>query len=75
MILQLAVTILALAVLMGGWLLLQGWVRRTSPELTSECDVLDGRFGCGSCIRRGRCDHGEHEFSRRPRYPDSKLPG
>lgn len=74
MILQLAVTIVALTVLLGGWMLLQGWVRRASPELTPESDVLDGRFGCGSCIRRGHCDHGDHAFIRPRRCLDNKLP-
>jgi hypothetical protein len=75
MLTQLAVTILALALLMGGWLTLQAWVRRLYPELTPDSDVLDGRFGCGNCIRRGHCDHGGHEFSRPRRCPDSKPPG
>jgi hypothetical protein len=74
MVLQLAITIIALTVLVGGWMLLQEWVRRTSPDLTDESDVLDGRFGCGSCIRRGRCDHSDQEFSPPRRCLDNRLP-
>lgn len=55
MLIQLAITVLVLFIIMGGWLALQAWVRRISPGLPDDCDVLRGRWGCHGCSPTGRC--------------------
>ena len=46
-----AVTIIALALLLTAWILFQNWVRRHTPGMRSDADVLRGRFGsCGACF-------------------------
>ena len=44
-----------MGLLMTGWYVVQGWVRRHSPEIGEDCDILEGRWGCGDCILHGRC--------------------
>ena len=56
MLLQLLLTMAVLGALMGGWLGLQAWVRRGSPELTPDCDVLHGRWGCHGCSLSSACN-------------------
>lgn len=59
MLLQLAITFLVLGAIMGGWLGLQAWIRRASPQLSGDCDVLQGRWGCHGCSLTGRCGASE----------------
>ena len=48
---HIAVTIVGLAVLITAWLAFQSWVRRTTPGMRNDADVLRGRFGsCGACF-------------------------
>ena len=45
------VTIFALGILITLWVLFQGWVRRHTPGMRDDADVLRGRFGsCGACF-------------------------
>jgi len=50
MLYHLVITTLLVALLMGGWIGLQSWVRRRSPWMSHDTDVLQGRFSCGTCI-------------------------
>ncbi len=59
MLSQLAIAITGLGLLMTGWYVVQGWVRRHSPEIGDDCDILEGRWGCGDCILHGRCKREE----------------
>ncbi len=46
-----AVTILALGLLLSAWVAFQSWVRRATPGMREDADVLRGRFGsCGACF-------------------------
>ncbi len=48
---HLAITIVALGLLLTAWVLFQGWVRRHTPGMREDADVLRGRFGsCGACF-------------------------
>lgn len=65
-------TVLALAALAGGWVLLQRWLARLDPELPgiqrscSGCPVpgVDGAGGCG-----GGCGAGSREAARAGEEP------
>ncbi len=57
MVLQLLVTVAIMTVLMGGYYLVQRGLRRVSPEVGPECDVLEDRWGCGGCLFHGHCAH------------------
>jgi len=54
MLTQLLTTVAAISLMMAGWIGLQTWVRRSS-KMGSECDMLEGRFGCVGCVLSGRC--------------------
>lgn len=63
MIAQLLLTLAIMAALMVGYYLVQRGLRRVSPEIGHNSDVLETRWGCGlclfkqrkSCPRHGRC--------------------
>lgn len=54
---HLVITIAVMALLMGGYYLIQFGLRRVSPDIGSECDVLETRWGCGTCMFHGKCRH------------------
>jgi hypothetical protein len=46
-----SITILALGLLMTGWIAFQAWIRAQTPGMREDADVLRGRFGsCGACF-------------------------
>jgi len=46
-----AVTVLSLGLLLTLWVLFQAWVRRHTPGMRRDADVLSGRIGsCGACF-------------------------
>ncbi len=48
---HIAVTIIALGLLLTVWVLFQNWIRRHTPGMRDDADVLRGRFGsCGACF-------------------------
>ncbi len=55
MIYQLVIAVAGIGLLMAAWFLVQGWVRRHSPEVPEDGDVLEGRWGCYGCLFAGRC--------------------
>lgn len=73
MLTQLLITMGAIFAMMAGWLALQAWARR-SERLGSDCDMLEGRFGCAGCVLSGRCKLDDDGVSRRRRYPESRRP-
>jgi len=52
---QLVIAISGIAVLLGFWIVFQNWIRKQTPELSDDCDVLEGRFGCGDCAVSQSC--------------------
>ena len=50
----LGITIVLMAVLMLGYFFVQRSLRRVSPEVDEESDVLETRWGCGHCLFRHR---------------------
>jgi hypothetical protein len=56
MLYQLLITVVAMAVLMGGYYLVQRGLRRVCPEATRDYDVLEDRWGCGGCMLHGHCE-------------------
>lgn len=55
MLYHLLLTPLLLGLLLAAWIGFQGWVRRMSPGLRADADVLRGRFSCGTCIEFESC--------------------
>jgi hypothetical protein len=55
MIYQLVITILLMGLLLTAWIGFQSWVRRQSPWMRPDTDVLQGRFSCGTCISFEEC--------------------
>ncbi len=52
---DLIIAVGGIILLMAGWILFQNWVRKNSPELPPDCDVLEGRFGCSTCALADHC--------------------
>jgi hypothetical protein len=76
MLLQLAITLGVLTLLMGGWFAVQSVIRRQTPGMAPDDDVLIGRWGCGGCIRKGRCENDHRDGVNRPRRdPGSRCLG
>lgn len=51
MVYHIAVTVLAMGLLLAGWISFQAWIRRKTPGMRGDADVLRGRFGsCGACF-------------------------
>lgn len=65
MIYQLLLTVGIIAALMIGYYLVQQALRRVSPEIGGDRDVLETRWGCGHCashdqehcMLHGTCEH------------------
>lgn len=49
-------TIVALTVILCGWLLVQGAWRRIFPGTPADEDVMAGRLGCHQCPRESTCE-------------------
>lgn len=55
MLAHLVIATSALGLFMTGWYLLQAWVRRHSPDLPEDGDILEGKWGCQGCLFLHRC--------------------
>ena len=55
MLYHLAIGIGLMVVLMLLWLGVQHLVRKNSPELPPDCDVLEGKIGCHGCALEDKC--------------------
>ena len=55
MIYHLLITPLLVGLLLAGWIGFQSFVRKRSPLMTPDSDVLQGRFSCGTCISFEEC--------------------
>jgi hypothetical protein len=76
LLLQLAITLIVLGLLMGLWVFMQSVIRRHTPDAGPEDDMLIGRWGCGGCIRKGRCENDHRDgVNHPPRDPGSKCLG
>lgn len=45
----------ALAVFMAGWWLVQLLVRKSTPGVAEECDILEDKMGCHGCAKGDSC--------------------
>jgi hypothetical protein len=63
MLYHLLITPLLVGLLLACWIGFQAFVRRRSPGLGHDADVLQGRFSCGTCIGFEDC----HVALTRPR--------
>jgi hypothetical protein len=56
MLYHLVITIVLLGLLLAAWVGFQAWVRRLTPGMSEDADVLRGRFGsCGVCLGFEAC--------------------
>ena len=55
MLYHLLITPLLLGILIAAWLGFQAWVRKRSPGMRPDADVLQGRFSCGTCFEFESC--------------------
>ncbi|MBN2308231.1 MAG: hypothetical protein JXR94_04625 [Candidatus Hydrogenedentes bacterium] len=55
MLYQLAVAVGGVFLALGGWLLVEHWVRRVSPRLPGECDEAARAHGCHHCAMADVC--------------------
>ncbi len=55
MLYHILITPLLLGLIIAAWLGFQSWVRKRSPGMRPDADVLRGRFSCGTCFEFESC--------------------
>lgn len=55
MLYHLLITVGAILVFMVGWWLVQLLVRRNSPGIADDCDILEDKMSCRSCGKGDSC--------------------